>query len=91
MDLSLEISKSERTAYIVLIIVAAVFILISVILFYFESSILKVLNNLTYQVLFGVFSISGLILALIPTLIVLFRLKTSTTEGKTKGKPKSNK
>jgi len=61
MDLSLEISKSERTAYIVLIIVAAVFILISVIMFYFESSILKVLNNLTYQILFGVFSISGLI------------------------------
>jgi mannose/fructose/N-acetylgalactosamine-specific phosphotransferase system component IIC len=86
MDLSLEISKSERTAYIVLIIVAAVFILISVIMFYFESSILKVLNNLTYQILFGVFSISGLILALIPTLIVLFRLKP--TEGKTREKSK---
>jgi mannose/fructose/N-acetylgalactosamine-specific phosphotransferase system component IIC len=89
MDLSLEISKSERTAYIVLIIVAAVFILISVIMFYFESSILKVLNNLTYQILFGVFSISGLILALIPTLIVLFRLK-STKEGQTKEKSKKN-
>jgi mannose/fructose/N-acetylgalactosamine-specific phosphotransferase system component IIC len=86
MNLSLEISKSERTAYIVLIIVAAVFILISVIMFYFESSILKVLNNLTYQILFGVFSISGLILALIPTLIVLFRLKS--TEGKTSEKSK---
>jgi mannose/fructose/N-acetylgalactosamine-specific phosphotransferase system component IIC len=87
MDLSLEISKSERTAYIVLIIVAAVFILISVIMFYFESSILKVLNNLTYQILFGVFSISGLILALIPTLIVLFRLKSTkgATREETKG------
>jgi len=80
MNLSLEISKSERTAYIVLIIVAAVFILISVIMFYFESSILKVLNNLIYQILFGVFSISGLILALIPTLIVLFRLKSTKGE-----------
>lgn len=83
MDLTLEISKSERTAYIVLIIVAAIFIVLAVILFYFESSILRVLNNLTYQILFGVFSISGLILALIPTLIVLFRLKP-TKEGEAK-------
>jgi mannose/fructose/N-acetylgalactosamine-specific phosphotransferase system component IIC len=88
MDLTLEITKSERNAYIVLIIVAAIFILIAVIMFYFESSILKVLNNLTYQIIFGVFSISGLILALIPTLIVLFRLKsieeTESTTKKTK-------